>query len=637
VDHYVNNRQNELLYNLMANPSDNGQLYKHNLERLVQDNPQSGLLQVMYARSLQTPDIRKAAAYFSPKALHKLMHDPDGLLPVSRDRVNKAYNGSQGTEPENYFNIGEAAEVISDAPVAEAESLVLQDAALPIDNLASTGEFASEQDQQLSAMQEGENAATLPTEGFTAEPAYQTPAPEAQDEPTYDTPSPVPQAEQTHDQQILQTEPVYHSPAPDDDDEDAFANPWDLSKLEDTEQIAVSKPETEQAQEPVTETLPEPEKAPEPEAEKAPETQPEPATEPIAAVTPEEPKIETYDHSLSAFEQHAVNEAEAPESNETTEVSSFESYYRPENVFHRQDDIEDEVYDEIVSIDDIGVESLGNKFAEDTEEAHEEAAEPDEEATTAQQTYIDDETEKLIYGNIAATDYLSFDKKLDELRAGTTSSTPQPEPVVSQTQSVTELPIVLPEPQALPQIAEAAKEPDVISKYNDDTLPYSFMWWLDKTRKEHAGVNQPYAEPVRPERQQPAPSANDNKNNAPDELQQQYYTNIFNLTSVSGIGEIEPAQIEFDHSKKEDIIIERFIHTDPQIKPLAADKLDNENKAKKSSEDQDAMVTETLARIYGDQMLYHKAIATYKKLMLKIPEKKLYFAAHIEQLEKKIN
>jgi hypothetical protein len=426
----------------------------------------------------------------------------------------------------------------------------------------------------------------------------------------------------------------------DDDDEDAFANPWDLSKLEDTEEIAISEPEAEQVQEPVIETLAEPEKAPEPQTEKAPEAQSEQA-EPVAAVAPEEPQIETYDHSLSAFEQHAVNEADSPESTEQAEVSSFESYYRPENVFHKQDDIEDEVYDEIVSIDEIGVESLGNKFAEDTEDAPVESAEPDEQATAEQQSYIDDETEKLIYGNIAATDYLSFDKKLDELRAGTTGAGTPPEPVAETAapleQPVAEASVSTPAPQALPQIVAAEKEPDIISKYNDDTLPYSFMWWLDKTRKEHAGVNQPYAEPVRQELQQPAPSVNDNKNNAPDELQQQYYTNIFNLTSVSGIGEIEPPQIEFDHSKKEDIIIERFIHTDPQIKPLAADKLDNENKAKKSSEDQDAMVTETLARIYGDQMLYHKAIATYKKLMLKIPEKKLYFAAQIEQLEKKIN
>jgi hypothetical protein len=36
-------------------------------------------------------------------------------------------------------------------------------------------------------------------------------------------------------------------------------------------------------------------------------------------------------------------------------------------------------------------------------------------------------------------------------------------------------------------------------------------------------------------------------------------------------------------------------------------------------------------------MLYHKAIAAYKKLMLKFPEKSRYFADKIEQLEKKTN
>jgi hypothetical protein len=63
--------------------------------------------------------------------------------------------------------------------------------------------------------------------------------------------------------------------------------------------------------------------------------------------------------------------------------------------------------------------------------------------------------------------------------------------------------------------------------------------------------------------------------------------------------------------------------------------LDNENKARKSSEDQDELVTETLAQIYIDQMLYPKAITTYKKLMLKFPEKSRYFASQIEELEKR--
>src|SRR3546814_202141 len=32
-----------------------------------------------------------------------------------------------------------------------------------------------------------------------------------------------------------------------------------------------------------------------------------------------------------------------------------------------------------------------------------------------------------------------------------------------------------------------------VSLYNDDHLPYSFLWWLNKTRMEHAGTYRPYA------------------------------------------------------------------------------------------------------------------------------------------------
>jgi hypothetical protein len=36
-------------------------------------------------------------------------------------------------------------------------------------------------------------------------------------------------------------------------------------------------------------------------------------------------------------------------------------------------------------------------------------------------------------------------------------------------------------------------------------------------------------------------------------------------------------------------------------------------------------------------MLYEKAISTYKKLSLKVPEKSAYFADRILELEKKVN
>ncbi|OOQ58481.1 hypothetical protein [Mucilaginibacter pedocola] len=650
MDQNIDNRHKEILWDLLANPAENGQLYKHNLERLVQDNPQSGLLQVMYARSLQTPDIQKASAYFSPKTLHKLMHDADGLLPVSRDRVNKYLNGHKPAEPENYFNIGTAPETApvitdeeSDAPVNIFQKLSQQAAPQPVDNFTPTEELLPAHDEPpMLPQHEEENTFHSDTIGFIPEPE-QSPAPLV----TYIPPVEIPVAAT-----------AYAQPAQDEDD-DEYANPWDLSKLDEKEAVNAPEPVKEEIA-PAAEAAPQP--VAEIKTEPAAEIPAEPAgtpieVEPIEEIAPaplveslpqpeataitEEPKVETYDHSLSVIEPIAVEKpAEAPKAEE--ETTSF-------NVFHKQDEIKEPVYDEIVSIDAIGIESLGNTFAESEHTEQLEEADANEEAIKAQENLIADETERLMYGNIAATDYLSFDKKLDELRAGfTNASTPtetaaQPVAQVPAPEPTAEPAIeAAPEPVAQfavaevtqqPQIAETAKDPERVSKYDDDTLPYSFLWWLDKTRKEHAGSTRPYAQ-AQP---QGAAIADNIKAVTADGLQQQYFANIFSLTSVSSVGDIEPPQIAFDPEKKEDVIIERFIHNDPQIKPLAADKLDNENKARRSSEDQDAMVTETLARIYGDQMLYHKAIATYKKLMLKIPEKKTYFATQIEQLEKKIN
>src|SRR5690606_39687209 len=94
--------------------------------------------------------------------------------------------------------------------------------------------------------------------------------------------------------------------------------------------------------------------------------------------------------------------------------------------------------------------------------------------------------------------------------------------------------------------------------------------------------------------------------------------------------------IPFKVPQKIDPIIERFIQEEPQIKPPPADKINLENKARKSAEDQLTLVTETLANIYVEQGLYPKAIAIYKKLSLKYPEKSTYFAARITELTNKL-
>jgi hypothetical protein len=58
--------------------------------------------------------------------------------------------------------------------------------------------------------------------------------------------------------------------------------------------------------------------------------------------------------------------------------------------------------------------------------------------------------------------------------------------------------------------------------------------------------------------------------------------------------------------------------------------------AKKSIEDHNEIVSETLARVYADQGNVQKAIQVYEKLSLLYPEKNTYFAALVEKLIQKL-
>lgn len=178
-----------------------------------------------------------------------------------------------------------------------------------------------------------------------------------------------------------------------------------------------------------------------------------------------------------------------------------------------------------------------------------------------------------------------------------------------------------------------------VSIYNDDLMPYSFQWWLNKTRLEYADTYQPYANPVLPKVGTTQKVVEKMAQHLDAQtLDQQIKENIFHLQEPeSKLGEEFKQTIPFQVQKKTDEVIEKFIREDPQIKPPQPDKINTENKARKSSEDQFSLVTETLARIYAEQGLFPKAIEVYRKLILKIPEKNSYFAKQISDLEKKLN
>jgi len=310
----------------------------------------------------------------------------------------------------------------------------------------------------------------------------------------------------------------------------------------------------------------------------------------------EEVAVEPVEASVPEIELPIEAEAVAPVP-ETETVNAdvkdqqLESAYTldKEEFFHQ--DIDDDVYEEIVSIEDINLEQL-------TYNTNNNNSTPEIKSSIA-----------VPQSQIPLNDHFVIDNSYLQKQSNKNLS-----------DIIAEVP------------RNGATENKNLSRYNDETMPYSFMWWLDKTRKEHAQTYQPYVY------NNPVADNPPSTKSGIDELQQQYVENIFNLNAIEEL-ERSTAQkgLNFNNDRKEDRIIKRFIQTEPQIKHPAGVKLDNENKAKKSSEDRDELVTETLARIYTEQMLYQKAIVAYKKLMLKFPEKSLYFASQIEQIEKKSN
>ncbi len=81
-------------------------------------------------------------------------------------------------------------------------------------------------------------------------------------------------------------------------------------------------------------------------------------------------------------------------------------------------------------------------------------------------------------------------------------------------------------------------------------------------------------------------------------------------------------------------LIEKFIQDEPRIQPNKTGFYNPVNMAKKSVQERDEFITETLAKIYVKQGNIPKALSAYRKLSVKFPAKAEYFAAIMEELRR---
>lgn len=341
--------------------------------------------------------------------------------------------------------------------------------------------------------------------------------------------------------------------------------------------------------------------------------EPETPAEKTAFVLPEIENLAPLQSELNKVGLGAIDEQKAESTNIATDPSNVEV-----NDVNQPEQVEEVVE----AIDDESENQLAEKLEEITESVVPEAKEPIIEPTEQTEpikrsnaTLNDkkhdnsdlqerEQEEVVSIESITATDFFAFESNFKS-----ESIADEDKQTAQKTHSAS---------KGTYQQAE-----NIVSKYDDDKMPFTFLWWLSKTRKDHEQIFTPFTTASK-------------QTALTSDLQQQYVENIFHLQSPF------EGQIEAENNKtaksisKGSSLVEKFIKNDPQLKAPKPDQINTENKAKKSAEDNYNVVSETLADIYIEQMLYHKAIDTYQKLSLKFPEKSRYFADLILSLEKKI-
>jgi hypothetical protein len=107
----------------------------------------------------------------------------------------------------------------------------------------------------------------------------------------------------------------------------------------------------------------------------------------------------------------------------------------------------------------------------------------------------------------------------------------------------------------------------------------------------------------------------------------------YNLDHLNQYEEPEPKEPKFLDLAARQALIDKFIATNPSISRPKKEFYNPEVAMKRAEEFDASVCSETLAALFRKQQAWDKALACYRRLQLKFPEKSAYFAALITEVE----
>lgn len=187
--------------------------------------------------------------------------------------------------------------------------------------------------------------------------------------------------------------------------------------------------------------------------------------------------------------------------------------------------------------------------------------------------------------------------------------------------------------EAVPEAAPIAEKPSVTEEPANiitfETIPAPTIPETEKTEQTPDAVGSPlkfdqnekhsFAEWLQLSRLKPIERTTDNNTTGAEPAEEKN-------------AEPETTQEQPNALDKKLELIDRFIETSPKIAPVKSDNSAWENLSKKTT-DTPGIMTETLARVYLEQKKYAKAIQAYEILILKYPEKSVFFANRISEVK----